>query len=193
MTVVQQLVRQDGTGEVSRRSPKVTAKVVSSLDEMQMIVAIRAQVFLGRPGWSYKHTFDENDHCASHIIGFVDDEPAGTMRIRWFGEFARFERIAIRAEYRSLILVNRLARVALRLCRKKGYERAGGLIFPTLVNFWRKYGAEPCGEVFHSEYGDVIPVMGTPPEWPDIEPFRARDAGTKRFEWDVFAWEGEGL
>jgi hypothetical protein len=178
---------------ISRAERIITTKVVSTLDERQMVVAVRAAVYLGKPGWDYAHTFDANDHCASHLLTLVNHEPAGTVRVRWFANFARIERIAVMPEFRSLACLNSLARGALRLCRKKGYDRVGGLAYPELVNFWRRHGGTPCGDVIHNELGALIPILLIPKEWPDIEPLDLSNVGTPEFELRAFAWEGASV
>lgn len=158
-----------------------------------MAMAVRAAAFLGKPGWTYARTFDANDHAASHILAFVDDEPVGTVRVRWFAQFARIERIAVRKELSSYVVLNHLAHAALRLCRKKGYERACGLAYPELLKFWSRHGAAPCGEPIDSEYGMVVPIVATPRHWSDIESPNLDELGTADFEWKAYAWEGEGV
>ncbi|CCG40126.1 GNAT family N-acetyltransferase [Magnetospirillum molischianum] len=171
----------------------ISVEIATSHDQMQMIVAVRALVFLGQPGWTYEHTFDENDHCATHILAKVGGEPAGTVRIRWFCEFARIERIAIRDEFRSLALLNKIATTALRLCRRKGYDKVGGLAYPGLIRFWSRHGAEPVGEQVDSIYGPVIPILGEPRHWDDIVPMTLSEAGDPNFERTALAWEGAGV
>lgn len=194
MTALSKVPDATVSSEMSRRDNKFAVKVVSSLDDHQKAMAVRAAVFLGKPGWTYDHTFDANDHCATHLLAEVDGEPAGTVRVRWFSGFARIERIAILPEHRSLALLNALARTAVRLCRKKGYDKVGGLAYPELVNFWRRHGGTPCGELIRSEYGDVIPILLKPKEFPDLAPpLDLADVGTAEFEWKAFAWEGSGV
>src|SRR5579862_5610592 len=179
------LQKSAGTGPItnaSRTERTVITKLVSTMDERQMVAAVRAAVYLGKPGWDYAHTFDPNDHCASHFLTTVNLEPAGTVRVRWFAKFARIERIAVLPEYRSLTCLNSLARAALRLCRKKGYDTVGGLAYPELVNFWRRHGGKPCGDVIHNELGALVPILLTPREWPDIEPLDLSTVGTAEFE-----------
>jgi predicted GNAT family N-acyltransferase len=172
---------------------KIQVKVVSTSNELKMANAVRALVFLGEFGWSYKRTFDENDFSATHILAFGGDEPAGTVRLRWFADFARIERIAIRPEFRSLKMLNALAKTALRLCRKKGYTKVGGLAYPELLPFWARHGAKPCGPEMASDYGRVVPIIGTPRRMDDIRALTAKDAGRWDFEWDTFGWEGTGI
>jgi hypothetical protein len=193
MTALQKSTATAPITNMSRAERTVTTKLVSTMDERQMVIAVRAAVYLGKPGWDYAHTFDPNDHCAAHLLTFVNHEPAGTVRVRWFAKFARIERIAVLPEFRSLACLNSLARGALRLCRKKGYDRVGGLAYPELVNFWRRHGGEPCGAVINNELGALVPILLKPREWPDIQPLDLSDVGTAEFELRAFAWEGAAL
>ncbi len=43
------------------------------------------------------------------------------MRIRYFADFAKLERLAVRNEGRGSGLAGRLLDAAIELCRKKGY------------------------------------------------------------------------
>jgi len=172
---------------------KVYAKIVSTSAELEMANAVRAMVFLGEFGWSYKKAFDDNDFAATHILAFSGDEPAGTVRLRWFAEFARIERIAIRREFRSLKMLNAIANTALRLCRKKGYEKVGGIAYPELLPFWARHGAVPCGPEMNTDYGCVVPIIGTPRLWDDIRALTAKDAGRWDFEFETVGWEGTGV
>jgi hypothetical protein len=193
MTALQKTPESAPETNMSRAERNVTTRLVSTLDERQMVVAVRSAVYLGKPGWNYAHTFDPNDQCASHLLLTVDHEPAGTVRVRWFAKFARIERVAVLPEFRSLVCLNSLARAALRLCRKKGYDTVGGLAYPELVKFWGRHGGKPCGDIIHTEFGAVVPILLTPREWPDIEPLNLADVGTQDFEMRAFAWEGAAI
>jgi len=193
MTAVDIKPQRPVAANMSRAERAVTTRVVSSLDERQMVVAVRAAVFLGKPGWDYAHTFDPNDHCATHILAFVDREPAGTVRVRCFNNFARIERIAVLPEFRSLAVLNALARSALRLCRKKGYAQVSGLAYPHLVKFWSRHGGRVSGDAIPNELGLLVPMSMELQDWPDIKPFRSDEAGSRDFELQVFAWEGSSI
>ena len=49
----------------------------------------------------YAEEFDGNDYTASHLMLYVDGEPAASMRVRWFATFAKLERAIILKRYRS--------------------------------------------------------------------------------------------
>ena len=79
---------------------RMQVKVARGADDLLMVYAIRAAVFLAEQACPYAEEFDGNDHCATHFIGFVGDEPACCLRARYFADFAKLERLAVRKEFR---------------------------------------------------------------------------------------------
>jgi len=77
---------------------------------------------------------------AAHLIGYVGKEPAGCIRIRYFADFAKIERLAVRKEFRTTRLSFQLVHAAIELCRMKGYRRLYGHAQKRLVNFWSRFG-----------------------------------------------------
>ncbi len=82
--------------------PVVTIKLASTSDELLQCYALRAAVFMGEQQCPYWEEFDGNDYSASHLMLYVDGEPAASMRVRWFSGFAKLERAIILKRYRSL-------------------------------------------------------------------------------------------
>ena len=80
---------------------------------------------------------------STHLIGYIGDEPAGCLRIRYFADFVKVERLAVRHEFRKSTLSFRLVRAAVELCRKKGYRRIYGHARQDLMRFWQMFGAHP--------------------------------------------------
>ena len=107
-----------------RSSASVSVRVVRSMDEMTRVIAIRSAVYMGEQHCPYGEKFDGNDHSASHVMLYVDGEPAACMRIRWFGGFAKFERAAILKRYRSPGLFLPFTDWAKEFARRKGYSKA---------------------------------------------------------------------
>src|SRR5229473_7915276 len=111
-----------------RRSTRVSAdgraisiRVAASLSDLMQVVAIRAAVYLSEQCCPYDEEFDSNDFCAMHLIGMVDKEPAACIRIRFFADFAKLERLAVRHEFRRTLLASELGRAAKEISRLKGY------------------------------------------------------------------------
>ncbi len=92
---------------------------------------------------SFVEEFDGNDHCATHFIGFIDGEPAGCLRVRFFSEFVKLERLAVRKSFRRSTLAFDLVRTGIDFARCKGFRRIYGHSREGLESFWARFGAKP--------------------------------------------------
>jgi predicted GNAT family N-acyltransferase len=109
---------------VPNLAPVVTIKVASNSDELLQCYALRAAVFMGEQHCPYDEEFDGNDYTATHIIMYVDGEPAGTMRLRWFQSFCKFERCVVLRRYRGLGIHHEINAWCKEFARRKGYTKA---------------------------------------------------------------------
>ncbi len=115
-------------------------RVARDFDDMMRVAAIRSAVFIGEQSCPFDEEFDGNDLAATHLLAFVDNEPAGCMRIRFFGEFAKMERLAVRKEFRSSRTAFDLVRASVQLCRDKGFRRLYGHAREDYLPFWQHFG-----------------------------------------------------
>ena len=123
--------------EARTNGRRIEVRVARGIDEMMMAFAIRSAVFLAEQSCPYGEEFDGNDATATHVIGFVDDEPAATIRIRYFGTFTKMERMAIRREYRGSPVASRMLEYVVDFAKTKGYDT---IVVHTQVGrerFWR--------------------------------------------------------
>ena len=131
-----------GAGAPKRRDIEI--RVAHSLDEVFMAMAIRSAVFLAEQSCPYDEEFDGNDMTATHLIGFVNREPAATIRVRYFGTFAKMERMAVRREFRGLPVALKMAHWAIEFVRRKGFRRIVAHTQIGRERFWdvvfRRYG-----------------------------------------------------
>jgi predicted GNAT family N-acyltransferase len=118
-------------------------RVADSIADLMQVVAIRAAVFLAEQSCPYEEEFDGNDFCALHLIASVRGEPAACLRVRFFADFAKLERLAVRHEFRRSVLAFEVVRAGIRLARRKGYTRIYGHAQDRLVPFWSRFGARP--------------------------------------------------
>ncbi len=128
------------------------------------VVAIRAAVYLSEQCCPYDEEFDSNDFCAMHLIGAIGGEPAAAMRIRFFADFAKLERLAVRHEFRRTPLAFEICRAATELCRLKGYTRLYGHVQEKLIPFWKRFGGrplEPRRPLVFSDYDYTEMVLDT--------------------------------
>jgi predicted GNAT family N-acyltransferase len=119
----------------------ISIRVAASLSDLMQLIAIRAAVYLSEQTCPYDEEFDRNDFCAMHLIGYIGDEPAACIRIRFFADFAKLERLAVRHEFRRTTLAFDMVRAGIQLSRLKGYTRIYGHAQDRLVPFWKRFGA----------------------------------------------------
>lgn len=121
----------------------VSVKVARGIEDLMQAFAIRAAVFLSEQHCPYAEEFDGNDFTATQFLGLVGGEPASTCRMRYFADFAKLERVAVRREFRKSGIAAQMIEYSLELCRQKGYRRVYGHAQARLVPFWQKFGFEP--------------------------------------------------
>jgi predicted GNAT family N-acyltransferase len=122
---------------------ELTVTVARTFEDLMRVASLRSAVYIGEQECPYEEEFDGNDLAATHLIGYVGDEPAGCLRIRYFADFAKVERLAVRKEYRNTRLSFQLVRAGIKLCQMKGYRRLYGHSQKRLVNFWSRFGFHP--------------------------------------------------
>ncbi len=135
-----------GNGPGGSKRPKAaeaTTRVSRTIEDVMKVFAIRAATYMNEQSCPYGEEFDGNDFCAAHIIGEIGGEPAGCIRIRFFGGFAKLERLAVRHEFRKSSLAFRLVRAAIDYVRQKGFTHIYGHARADLVPFWSRFGFRP--------------------------------------------------
>jgi GNAT superfamily N-acetyltransferase len=115
-------------------------KVVRDFEDMAKVFAIRGSACFSDPEHLYAKHFDGNDFSSTHLLGFIDGEPVGTIRIRYFSDFTRIERLTVRPTHRRSRISFRLAKAAFAWCRDKGYRTVGGVARSELIPFWTMLG-----------------------------------------------------
>ena len=135
--------------------PKIDVRPVRSFEDMAMIFAVRSATYISEQFCLYSEEFDGNDFCATHLIGFIDGDPAGCIRMRYFGDFVKVERLAVRREYRRSRLAFKLVREALALARQKGFRRFYGHARLDLVPFWAMFGFRELTDRAPFKFADV--------------------------------------
>lgn len=171
----------------------IDVRIVRSPDEYQMAMAIRAAVFLAEEAdITYNDEFDGNDWSSTHVILFVNGDPAGTMRIRWFSGFARFERLGVRQRYRNYRNLKAIVTAAINLARRKGYDIASGKARgDSVVNFWKRQGGYVCGAPEHMHRGILVPILLPISQRSDEQSISPSFLGNSFFEEMLSAGEGE--
>lgn len=161
---------QETAGPSNR--PEITIKLASTSDEMMQCFMLRAAVFMGEQECPYWEEYDGNDYTASHLILYVDGEPAASIRVRWFAGFAKLERAIILKRYRSYGLFLPFVNWAKEFCRKKGYPKAYLHGQKRLWPIFEKDGFRKVDDkVFHfsdHEYGAFACDLEVGPDAPTV-------------------------
>lgn len=139
--------------------PQISVRVARTLDELAQAFVIRGLVFVGEQACPYVEEFDGNDSVAMHLLASADNEPAGTMRIRWFADFAKMEHVAVRQEYRKAGVCRRLTETAVSIAARKGYRRLYSTAQIDKLTVWQKLGFRPVDKprFSFSDY-EYIPI-----------------------------------
>lgn len=125
------------TNGVGRDHNSIRAEIVTSYEQLLHAYAIRGICFMEEHGVKARQTFDGNDYQATHVIVYAGDEPIGTLRIRWFKDFAKFERTAFRSAYRNSHVLKVLADFSFDHVARKGYDRVITHAQPKYARLWR--------------------------------------------------------
>jgi predicted GNAT family N-acyltransferase len=114
--------------------------VARTLDDLMQVTVVRSLVYMGDQTCPYEEEFDGNDFAgATHLILRRGTEPIGVVRLRWFADFAKLERLSIRREYRGGPGLMMLAQSSFQHAAKKGYRRLMGHAQLRLAPFWKRY------------------------------------------------------
>ena len=133
---------------------ELTAKVAATADTIAKVFALRSAVFMSEQNCPYDEEFDGNDYCAAHVLGLVDGEPAAVLRVRYFADFAKIERLAVLPRYRRTLIAKVVVEAGIELCRRKGYCTLYGHAQKRLTRFWAKFGFHPLNKNFPLIYSD---------------------------------------
>lgn len=138
--------------------------VARTVEDLMRVASIRNVVYMGEQECPYHEEYDGNDLSATHLLAYMGDEPVGCLRLRFFADFAKLERLAIRKEFRKSRAAFQLVRAAFKFSQKKGYSRIYAHSQVRLVDFWKRFGFRVLEEGKHFvfsgfDYVEVIADM----------------------------------
>lgn len=105
----------------------ISVTVARTLDDLMQVMSIRSVVYMGEQFCPYEEEFDGNDIAgATHLIARIGSQPAGVVRLRWFADFAKLERLTVMPHCRGGAVPRALLDAAFELAAKKGYRKIMG-------------------------------------------------------------------
>jgi len=137
-----------------------------TLEDMMRVAAIRNAVYIGEQQCPYDEEYDGNDMTGTHLLAYMGNEPIGCLRLRFFADFAKIERLAIRKEFRKSQAAFQLVRASFKFCQKKGYRQVYAHSQARLVDFWHRFGLKEMegGQKFVFSDFDYVEMVA------DLEP-----------------------
>jgi len=127
-------------------SKSMSVRIARDMTDLMLVTAIRSAVYLAEQDCPMDEEFDGNDLVAAHFIGFIGKEAVACLRVRFFGDFAKVERLAVRHQYRKSRIAFKLVQASVDYVKRKGFRRIYGQAQDRLVNFWAHFGARPLGD-----------------------------------------------
>ncbi len=115
----------------------IRCEIVTNYEQLLHAYSIRAICFMEEHGVRAQQTFDGNDYQATHVIVYAGEEPIGTLRIRWFKDFAKFERTSFRKAYRNMEVLKSSAQFAFDHVARKGFDKVITHAQPKYARLWR--------------------------------------------------------
>lgn len=123
-------------------------KRVNSSDDLIRVLMIRAIVFMEEQGIRHDDEMDGHDLAALHVLGEMDGEPVACGRIRYQGDRAFLQRLAVREAWRGQGIGSKLLQFMLQQCRQDGFSRFELHAQTRAIRFYRGHGFATCGEEF---------------------------------------------
>ncbi len=111
---------------------------VRTLEEYQQAMSIRAAVYMAEQNCPYHEEYDGNDFSATHMLLRTAEQPIGTIRVRWFADFAKCERTSILPAFRGTPALKVLMAETYELIARKGYIRTLAQIQARLWPVWSR-------------------------------------------------------
>ena len=123
-------------------------KIVTSLDDLIKVFIVRGIVFMEEQGVGYAIEIDAEEHSALHILGELGGEPIASARLRFQGEYAKIERLAVRKQWRGKGYGNQLLDFAITTARHQGLQKFKLHAQTAAQAFYTKHGFEAAGDMF---------------------------------------------
>ena len=142
--------------------------VAQNQTDFDGMMKVRRQVFVDEQGIPENQEFDGNDFGATHILAKAGGNVIGAMRIRYFSDFVKFERMAVLKPYRKSDVTDKIMNKGFDFVSKKGYQKVYGVCKKELLHRWQEcgYAVIPGAPVLQHNGMQLIPIMRDLPKNP---------------------------
>ena len=122
----------------------IKVELATSEELYKAAKSIREQVFVKEQGIPKDKEFDGNDFCSAHVVAYIQKRhrklPIGTMRIRFFSDFVKFERMAVTRNFRKTNVSEDIMQYGFNYVAQKGYRKIYGMCKQELLSRWKSCG-----------------------------------------------------
>ncbi|MDZ7371175.1 MAG: GNAT family N-acetyltransferase [candidate division KSB1 bacterium] len=119
-----------------------------TMDDLIKVFIVRAIVFIGEQHCPYGEEIDEFEPISLHFLGEIEGEPIAAARLRFPGNYAKLERIAVRREWRGRGYGHALVDYLIDQAEQRGYKTLKMHAQAHLVDFYARHGFVRQGEIF---------------------------------------------
>ena len=122
----------------------IKVELVTSEELFKAAMAVRRQVFVKELGIPERKEFDGNDFCSAHVVAYIQKRhrklPIGTLRIRFFSDFAKIERAAVTRNFRKTSVSEDMMQYGFNYIAQKGYHKIYAMCKKELLPRWQRCG-----------------------------------------------------
>ena len=123
---------------------KPTLGPVRTMEDLAKVYAIRAATYMAEQDCPYSEEFDGNDFVGTQILASVKDKPVGCIRLRYFGDFVKLERLAVMPCCRGKALARKIVAYAIEFCQRKGFRSFCAHVPRHTRGLWQSFGFRPA-------------------------------------------------
>lgn len=128
---------------------QITIKTFIYPEAFTEMQAIRTIVFHKEQGVDQALEFDGLDNIAEHLLAYLDNQPAGTARIRYLdSQTAKIERLAVLSNARGKGIGKKLMEKALDMAEQKAIQQVVVNAQEYVKGLYQQLGFEQVGEKF---------------------------------------------
>lgn len=114
----------------------IQVRVARTQDDLHRVYAMRTLVYMGEQNCPFDEEFDGNDLTATHLLAEKDGAPVAALRMRWFANFAKLERVCLLCSHRGQSIVQVIVAHGFEIASRKGYRHMIAQVRSDLWPMW---------------------------------------------------------
>jgi predicted GNAT family N-acyltransferase len=127
----------------------INLELANYTEKISEIQPIRIQVFQVEQGVDPALEFDGLDETSEHILAYLDNQPVGTLRIRYLDkQLAKIERLAVLSTARGQGIGKKLTEKAIDVLEQKEISKVMIHAQEYVKGLYEKLGFEQVGGIF---------------------------------------------